>query len=160
MSLKYIPAGLMMILVLTSCTPNPQTFDRAKAEQEILEMHEAQREYHFGKDSISFAQQMSAAYVSVNRGLITRPSVAENISRYNNYFSAVEFVKWDDVNPPLIRFSDDGRMAYTVVDKEVIVEYKLSETETILDSGYYAWVAIYKKQAEGWKLDCVASTNR
>ncbi len=35
-------------------------------------------------------------------------------------------------------------MAYTVVDKEVIVEYKISETETILDSGYYAWVAIYK----------------
>ena len=125
-----------------------------------MEMHDAQRTYHFGKDSVSFAQQMSEAYVSVNRGLITRPSIQDNISRYNSYFSAVEFVKWDDLNPPVIRFSDDGSMAYTVVDKEVIVEYKISETETILDSGYYAWVAIYKKQAEGWKLDCVASTNR
>ncbi len=156
---KYIPAWVL-ILILISCTSSPPTFDRTKAEQEILEMHEAQREYHFGKDSVAFAQQMSAEYVSVNRGLITRPSVQDNISRYNNYFSAVEFVKWDDLSPPMIRFSEDGSMAYTVVDKEVIVEYKISETETILDSGYYAWVAIYKKQAEGWKLDCVASTNR
>ncbi len=156
---KYLCAGVLS-LVLASCTSNPAIFDRAKAEKEILGMHEAQREYHFGKDSIAFAQQMSAAYVSVNRGIITRPTVQDNISRYNSYFSAVEFVKWDDLSPPMIRFSEDGSMAYTVVEKEVIVEYKISEIETILDSGYYAWVAIYKKQTESWKLDCVASTNR
>lgn len=156
---KYIPAGAL-ILALVSCTVNPQPFDRVQAEKEILQLHEAQRDYHFQKDSIAFAHQMSAEYVSVNRGLITRPTVEDNIARYNNYFSAVEFVKWDDVNPPVIRFSEDGSMAYTVVDKEVIVEYKLSETETVLDSAYYAWVAIYRKQAEGWKLDCVASTNK
>ncbi len=28
-------------------------FDRAKAEEEIMEMHDAQRTYHFGKDSVS-----------------------------------------------------------------------------------------------------------
>lgn len=159
MFVKYLSAGILL-LVLVNCTSSPPAFDQTKAEQEILALHKAQRVYHFEKDSIAFAQQMSADYVSVNRGQITHPSVQDNISRYNSYFSAVEFVKWDDVSPPVLRFSDDGSMAYTVVDKEVIVEYKLSETETILDSGYYAWVAIYKKQAEGWKLDCVASTNR
>lgn len=155
----YIAAGIVF-LGLASCTSSPAVFDRVKAEQEILQLHEAQRIYHFEKDSIAFAQQMSSAYISVNRGQITRPTVAENVSRYNNYFSAVEFVKWDDVRPPVIRFSEDGSLAYTVVDKEVIVEYRINEAETILDSSYYAWVAIYKKQAEGWKLDCVASTNR
>lgn len=50
-------------------------------------------------------------------------------------------------------------MVYMVVDKEVIVEYKISEIEIILDSGYYVWVVIYKKQVEGWKLDCVVLIN-
>ncbi|MBX2877822.1 MAG: hypothetical protein KTR30_37225 [Saprospiraceae bacterium] len=156
---KYLPL-VALVLAIASCMPKPSVFDRTKAEEEILQLHKAQRDYHFQKDSIAFANQMGLGYISVNRGQITQPTVEDNISRYNNYFSAVEFVKWDDVSPPEIRFSDDGSMAYTVVDKEVIVEYKVSETETILDSAYYAWVAIYKKQAEGWKLDCVASTNR
>lgn len=156
---RIITIGLLTAC-LWSCTPNQVPFDQAAAEKEILKLHQAQRDYHFQKDSVAFAQQMGLDYISVNRGQITRPSRADNIKRYNNYFSAVEFVKWDDVTPPVIRFSADGTMAYTVVDKEVIVEYKISETETVLDSGYYAWVAIYKKQAEGWELDCVASTNK
>ena len=156
---RIITIGLLSAC-LWSCTTKQVPFDQAAAEEEILKLHQAQRDYHFQKDSVAFAQQMGLDYISVNRGQITQPSRADNIKRYNSYFSAVEFVKWDDVTPPIIRFSADGTMAYTVVDKEVIVEYKVSETETVLDSGYYAWVAIYKKQAEGWELDCVASTNQ
>ena len=50
-------------------------------------------------------------------------------------------------------------MAYTVVEKEVVVKYKNEESQEILETTIFAWVAIYKKYGSEWKIDCVASTN-
>ncbi|MHC4379142.1 MAG: hypothetical protein ACYS26_21285, partial [Planctomycetota bacterium] len=107
--------------------------------KEILALHNAQRGYHFQKDSIAFANQFSDQFISVNRGLISTPSKEETISRYNSYFSSVDFVKWDDLNEPFIKFSDDGTMAYTVVDKIVQVNYNADDGSVLTDSTYFAW---------------------
>jgi hypothetical protein len=119
-----------------------------------------QREYHFNKDSIAFANQLSENFISVNKGKITTPSKSETRSRYHGYFSAVEFVKWDDVSEPIIRFSDDGSLAYTIVDKIVTITYKDSLGNSVQGETHFAWTAIYKKYHDQWKIDCVTSTER
>ena len=129
-------------------------------KNKILSLHNAQREYHFNKDSIAFANQLSDNFISVNKGEITRPKREETISRYNGYFSSVEFVKWDDVSEPIIKFSDDGSMAYTIVDKVVVVTYKDDNGNTVEDKTHFVWTAIYKKYGNEWKIDCVTSTNK
>lgn len=128
--------------------------------QAILELHELQRGYHFDKDSVAFIDQLSNEFISVNRGVISTPSKAEMLARYNSYFSTVEFVKWDDMSDPIIHISDDGSMAYTVVDKEVAVLTMNQDSQMVESSTRFAWTAIYRKLEGEWQVECVTSTDR
>lgn len=149
----------LLMIVAISCNKKPQ-FDEETAKTQILALHNLQRTYHFEKDSIAFANQLSDNLISVNKGIISTPNKKETIARYHQYFSSVEFVKWDDVTAPKIRFSEDGTLAYTVVDKIVKVSYKNEKEETIEGETHFAWTAIYKKYGDEWKIDCITSTNK
>ncbi|WP_422361030.1 hypothetical protein [Reichenbachiella sp.] len=149
---------VITLLFSTSCEPQKKA-SLEEEKEKILAMHHAQRDYHFNKDSIAFANQMSDQFISVNRGVISWPEREANITKYHGYFSMVEFVKWDDVSDPIIKFSDDGSMAYTIVDKIVTLTYQDENDSTIAGSTHFAWTTIYKKYGSEWKIDCVTSTN-
>lgn len=152
-AIKYIA---WLIIMLYSCG---RDMDRQKDIElkKILALHDLQREIHFEKQVSNFVNLLSEEHISVNRGKIAQPSIADHEERFTNYFNSVDFVKWDDVAPPIIRFSDDLSVAYTIVDKEVIVR---SLDTDLLDTSYFSWVAIYKKINGEWKIDCVGSTNK
>ena len=143
-----------------SCHKRAAQVDTSEDRLKILQLHKEQRKYHFDKDSIAFANQLSDHFISVNKGVISRPQKEETISRYNGYFSSVEFIKWDDVTDPIIHFSDDGTMAYTIVDKIVEVNYKDEDGQKVEGNTHFAWTAIYKKYGDDWKIDCVTSTEK
>ena len=147
----------LVIILIVSCKEQTQLNIEAERDK-ILQLHKLQRDHHFNKDSISFANSLSDNFISVNRGKITHPKKEENISRYHNYFSSVEFVKWDDVTDPIIRFSEDGKLAYSIVDKIVKITYEDDNGNLIEDETHFAWTAIYKKYGDEWKIDCVTST--
>ena len=150
---------LLLTIFLGSCS-NQIGFDRDTETKAILKLHNLQRDYHFNKDSISFANQFSKNFISVNKGIISRPKQSETISRYNRYFSSVEFVNWDDVTEPIIKFSEDGTLAYTIVDKIVKLTHKNDLGETIEGITHFAWTTIYKKYRNEWKIDCITSTEK
>ena len=149
----------LAIILIVSCKEQNQLNIEAERDK-ILQLHKLQRDYHFNKDSISFADQLSENFISVNKGEITHPKKKELISRYHNYFSSVEFVKWDDVTDPIIKFSEDGKLAYTIVDKVVKVTYEDENGDFIDEETHFAWTAIYKKYGDEWKIDCVTSTDK
>ena len=126
----------------------------------ILKLHELQREYHFNKDSVAFANQLSDNFISVNKGVISFPSRKETISRYHQYFSSVSFNKWDDISEPIIIISDDGKMAYTIVDKLVNISYEDEAGQSVESETHFAWTAIYRKYGDKWLIDCVTSTDK
>lgn len=126
----------------------------------ILKLHQDQRKYHFNKDSVAFMNQLSNNFISVNKGRITFPTRQETLSRYHRYFSSVDFIKWDDVTDPIIQISDDRTLAYTIVDKIVIVSFTNENGMTIEDSTHFAWAAIYRKYDGDWKIDSVTSTQK
>ena len=144
-------------LMLTSCD-SPKVVDLEAEKAKILEMHHDQRDFHFNKDSIAFAAQFSDQFIAVNRGKITSPTREQSIARYHAYFSSVEFEKWDDLAEPIIHFSEDATLAYTIVDKIVQVSYEVEGAEPIVDSTHFAWTTIYRKYGAEWKIDCVTST--
>ena len=134
----------MLAIFINSCS-NKSEFDEQKERDKILKLHNLQRDYHFKKDSISFVNQLSENFISINKGSISRPKRDETLKRYNNYFSSVEFIKWDDVSYPIIKFSKDGSLAYTIVDKLVQVKYKDEKGETVYGETHFAWTAIYRQ---------------
>ena len=151
-------AYIIFLSVLFLSCQHEDHFDMEKERQAILKIHNDQRENHFQKDSVAFASQHSEDLIIVNRGRITTPTKEETIKRYHNYFSSVEFVKWDDVSEPIIRFSDDGSLAYTIVDKVVETIEDDENGNKINSATHFAWTAIYKKYDGEWKTDCVTST--
>ena len=162
---KFITAmskAILLSVFITICVSckKPQPFSIENETAKILEMHHAQRDYHFNKDSIAFANQLSKNFISINRGEISTPTKEAALARYNGYFSSVEFVKWDDVSEPIIKFSNDGSMAYTIVDKVMRVTHKNENDSLVESETHFAWTAIYKKYGDEWKIDHVASTNK
>lgn len=154
--LKYSAMKKMLpflLILLYSCSqPAP---DLEKERQAILKIEEMQRDYHFKKNATLFSNILSDSFLSVSKGNISTPTRKETAERFSGYFNRVDFIKWDDVRPPVIRFSNDGSVAYVTVEKEVIVK-----EAAVVDTTHFAWVSIYKKGPSGWQIDCVASTNK
>jgi hypothetical protein len=144
----------VLIAITQSCTPSP---DFEAEKQAILILHDQQRKAHIEKNVDLLVSDSLTDFIEVNRGLIKSPSRSENLKRFEAYFNSVEFVKWDDVSPPVISFSDDATMATSVVDKLVIIKRK---SDNKLDTAHFAWLAVFKKKNGKWQLHRMGSTNR
>lgn len=98
--------------------------------------------------------------ISVNRGKISGMDPEKDRQRFQQYFDAVSFKKWDDINAPVIRFSEDHSLAYMIIDKIVVLDTRDTLANKVEETTHFAWVSIFRKQKDGeWKLECVASTN-
>lgn len=156
MNPQLIAAFVLTLLCSCSQIAQKESSDRAA----ILLLHARQKTHHMEKMADSLAEQMSAQFISVNRGEITMPSKQETTARFSNYLGRVTFEKWDDIEPPIIRFSADSTVAYTVVHKQVILTYQDEEDQQIRESTEFAWVTIYRKTNGVWKVECITSTNK
>lgn len=158
---------LALIIIILSCSfcknHDPSSSNSTPpvyAKAEILKLHHLQRDYHFNKNVNDFVDLLSNDYIAVNRGVISHPSKETNTARFSQYFSSVEFEKWDDIDQPIIRFSQDSTLAYTIVHKQVDVTAKDSTGTETKESVEYAWIAIYRRMGDGWKIECSVSTNK
>lgn len=149
---------LVVLGFLSACQPKKIDFEAEK--QKLLRLHRAQQDAHLQKNVTAFISQFDQNMLSVNHGKITTMSPEAARPRVQSYFDEVKFKKWADVSPPRIEFSDDGSMAYMVVDKMVILTYLDEQKHTVEESTHFAWVSICKKQPDGeWKIVCNVSTN-
>lgn len=153
--MKYHIYIIALLSVGQSCKDR---VDLEAEKKEILLLHNEQRKAHMEKNVSLLLGDSLTDYMEVNRGLIKKPSYSESRKRFQSYFDAVDFIKWDDVSPPVFSFSDDGTMATSVVDKLVITKNKQEGNR--LDTSQYAWLAVYKKINGKWRLHRMGSTNR
>lgn len=147
----------MLLTIGGCCNPTP---DVAKEKEAILQIEKAQRDYHFKKDAAAFIQLFSDSFISINKGSITKPSKKESLERFDRYFKSVEFVRWDDIQEPVVRFSKDASIAWVTVQKEVITKQPSENNIPVFDTTHFSWVSIYKKEQDKWKIDCVVSTSK
>lgn len=136
---------------------------KADPDQErktILAMLRTERKAHFDRNVELFISEFADSMISVNKGTVSVPSKGEHRERIGKYFGGVQFIKWDDTAEPVIRFSDDGSLAYAIIQKDVIVTYPDSAGKAYYDTTHYAWSSIYRKHAGAWKVECNISTNK
>jgi hypothetical protein len=145
-----------LLLLLAGCRQNNFS-DRGA----LMKLHEQGREAHLSKNANAMVAGFADNFLSVNRGKIDSiSSREESTARFQKYFDAVKFKKWDDLAAPTIRFSDDHSLAYMTVNKLVVHETTDSLGKAIEATTHFAWISIFRKQKTGdWKLECVASTN-
>lgn len=147
---------LPALLYCASCSSH-STQNDLQAIQKILQQ---ERTAHFEHNAALFTGTFADSMTSVNKGKVTKASRQQLQERFQHYFDQSEFIKWDDVAEPQIHFSNDGSLAYAVIQKEVIIAVADSAGIKHNDTTHFAWVSIYRKQNGEWKGECNISTNK
>ena len=150
-------AGCSLLLLLHACSSKPNL---EKERTIILSMLQTERKAHFDRNVELFMSEFADSMISVNKGIVSAPTRDEHKERIGKYFGSVQFSKWDDTATPVIRFSDDGSLAYAIIQKDVILSYPDSTGKTFYDTTHYAWSSIYRKISGEWKIECNISTNK
>jgi len=145
-----------LLLLLVACNTKA---DFEKDRKTILEMLTTERKAHFDRNVEMFIGEFADSMISVNRGVVSAPTKTEHKERIGKYFGSVQFIKWDDTAEPIIRFADDGSLAYAIIQKDVILTYPDSAGKAFYDTTHYAWSSIYRKFNGEWKVECNISTN-
>ncbi len=150
---------LIALLCLSSCIA-ARKIDFEKERKDILALNARQRENHFMKNANAITDLSSDNFIVVDGGKINKPTRESQLSRFQSYFGSVDFIKWDDVKVPEVRFSTDASVAYVAVEKLVILTGKGASGNQVIDTTHFAWISIYKKTKTGWELDAIASTRK
>ena len=150
-------AGFWLLLLLGSCNSK---VDLEKETQAILVMLQTERKAHFDRNVDLFIAEFAEGMISVNKGKVSTDTKEVHKQRIGKYFGSVQFVKWDDTAEPIIRISDDGSLAYAIVQKDVILTYPDTAGKQFYDTTHYAWSSIYRKHNGEWKVECNISTNK
>ena len=125
----------------------------------LRHIHNQQQTAHLTHDAGLFTSTFHDPVLLIGDGSISESSRSERRERSQGYFDQVEFVAWDDVDPPIIRVSADGTMATNLVRKHVHLAVEDSNGVRQEESTQFAWMESWEKLAGVWQLMAVASTN-
>lgn len=125
---------------------------------EILAVHNRARAAHFNRDAKLLVSTFADGFADVRNGSIERPDREKSLSRFEAYFQNSTFIEWNDLEPPVIRVSDDSTLAYTIVRKRVRLKTRGSAGAEVEETDVFSWIATYKKIRGVWKLTAIAST--
>jgi hypothetical protein len=131
--------------------------DLVKDEQQLLNLHAQERDAHLKGDADLLASEIASEFVSVRDGEVESDSREEVRHQFAERFRRVRYSEWDDVIPPRVQISPDGKMVSVVV--QIRARYRdwtglsLGEEHKFLSS----WVATYEKQQSEWHMVAIAS---
>jgi hypothetical protein len=111
-SLSLIMVFVSFTLVLAGCQSGP---DFELLEQEIRDLHRAGIQAHLDKDVSFFTRNVSDQYFSVGNGEIKYPTRAEIEANFSDYLNSTKFSKYEDLQEPIVGFSADGSLAWSLV---------------------------------------------
>lgn len=145
------------LLLLTACRV---TVPPGGVREQLLALHEAQRRTHVEEDAAAMVALFDESFFDIRDGVLQQPMREAGLARLQRYFDAVEFLAWDDLEPPRIEIARDGSMATMAVQKLVRVRTVDAEGAAHVERTIFAWVATCVQREAGWRIASVVSTRR
>lgn len=156
--LKNTLPVLLLLLLSAGCDKPPADLNNER--EAIRQLMLRERQSHFDRNTTAFAAGIADSIWTVKNGGVKHFSREEFWKKMEPYFSSVTFIRWDDLEKPVIQFSEDGSLAYAVVQKEVLLTYPDTNGQPFYDTTRYAWLAVYRKINGVWACEANASTSR
>lgn len=161
--------GLLAGLFLNACqqpqgtsnliTTDTPPVDLKTERSALLALQAVEKEAHLTEQPALLVHMLSDTFCQIKNGEVSYFTKDQMTDRFVKYFFSVEFVKWEDINPPVITLSPDGMMAHIMVTKDV--EVILSEQDKpTREKTKFAWTELWKKQDGKWKLFSVTTTDK
>jgi hypothetical protein len=139
---------------------NREADESASAKEELLAIHHSARRAHFNRDVGSIVAGMSPEFTTVHEGTIRVMSREDVRKQFTEYFRGAEFSAWDDLEPPMIRVSPDGKMGWMIVRVRIAYTKTDAGGATSKEDTVMAWMSAYEKREGKWLLVANATTSK
>lgn len=155
---KFFSLAALIILttVLTACQIQQ---DKDILKSEILDFHKKFIDDHLTKNIDSFIEDYAEDYIFVAHGEINHPSEEEFKESFSNYLNSTVFSEYRDLDEPIIGFSKDGSLAWSIVKVKVAGSQNLEDGSQNDFDVTYAWITLYERQGDKWIRTIEVSTN-
>lgn len=122
----------------------------------LMRHHEAQKNAHLTYDAELLADLQTDPVIYVSNGDVADRTREQTLEQFRRYFGSVEFEKWEDMQEPIVRISEDGSLAAMIVRKHVVLHEKGDTNGK--DEAVFAWISLFEKANGEWKIFAIAST--
>ena len=124
--------------------------DYERLRSEIADLHKALIDAHLNKDVGFFVQDLSEDYLSVSGGEIRKPSTEEIRSTVSDYLDHTTFAEYRDLCEPIIGFSQDGSVAWSIVQVKVAGKRKMGDGSERDSDFICAWITLFERRGDRW----------
>ncbi|HEX2569279.1 MAG TPA: DUF4440 domain-containing protein [Polyangia bacterium] len=132
----------------------------ARARAEVLRLHAAERRAHLERNPAALVALLADDFVQVQSGEVSRPTRAERLERFGQYFGSVEFLAWDDLAPPEVILSADATLAVVTVRKQVTLVPAGAGADAVPETTVFAWSETLARRVGGWRVIAITSTRK
>jgi len=132
------------------------TADLSADKAAILKLHAMDREGHLKGDAELIAAQLAPKLDEVVGGHIKTMTRDEAKQEFGQHLNTVKFTQWEDAEPPIIKISPDGQIAWMIVEikAEVApVDHPENKQDFLASS-----IQTFEKGADGWHMTAIAAT--
>lgn len=142
-------------ICLVTCT-SPKT-DHSSELQALADLQKQEQAAHLQEEPAVLVNMLNDTLTEVKNGVVSYHTKDEMTTRFVTYFDTVEFIKWEDIQPPVYKLSEDGTEANVSIRKhiEVSIENGGASNREITDM---AWTELWKKKNGRWKMYMVTTT--
>lgn len=156
-SLQRLKHGIMIALslVVMACR---QQVDIEAEQRELLNVHETDRRAHFATDADLLLSHSSNEFIMVAAGRIDTTDPPRMREQFGRYFDGATYYAWDDLNPPIVRISKDGTMAWMITRLNVHRVQRDSTGAERERRFVYAGIMTYEKLDGKWLRTANVST--
>jgi len=138
---------ITFVITFFGCQSKPD-FEKLRAE--IIALHKTTIEAHWKKDINFFTKDISENYFSVGNGEIQKKTKKEITEQFTNYLNNTTFSEYRDLQEPIIGFSKDGSLAWSIVKVKIVGNRKMNDgAERELDF-ICVWITLYEKPGDTW----------
>ena len=155
-------AGLFCLSSAPAHSPaaNREADESASAKAELLAVHQAARRAHFNRDIDFIVSGMGTEFTTVHEGTIRVMSREDVRKQFTEYFRGTEFSAWDDLEPPIIQISPDGKMGWMIARVRIAYTKTDAGGATSKEDTVMAWMSAYEKRDGKWLLVANATTSK
>jgi hypothetical protein len=130
----------------------------AAGKAELLELHRDARRAHFAHDVDALLTTLPDIFTYVRDGKVEMQSKDNLRSRFTEYFRGAEFTSWDNIEPPIVHVSPDGRMGWMIVHMKIAYTKTDAAGKKTSEQTVMAWMSAYEKREGKWFHVANAST--
>ena len=138
---------VLFTVTLIGCQSSP---DFEVIRSEILALHKKTIEAHWNKDVDFFVKDISENYMSVGNGEIRKPTKEEITLQFTNYLNNTTFSEYKDLREPIVGFSKDGSVAWSIVQVKVAGKRTMNDGSEREINSTWAWITLYERQGDTW----------